>query len=97
MRKIEKEMLEAIKTRKDWFKANTGVFMEDAGNPYGPRAEVYLHGHNIANYWYESGELDVCEVTLARFPTTTTKSRLRALGANVRTKAGITYLNETPV
>lgn len=97
MRKIEKEMLEAIKGKVDWCKANTGVFMENAGSPYGPRAEIYLHGQNIANYWYKSGELDVCERTLARYPTVTTKSRLRALGVNVYTKAGVTYLNGTPV
>ena len=97
MRKVEQQMLQAITDRKDWVSANTGVFMENAGNPYGPRAEVYLHGQHIASYWYESGDLDVDERTLARYPTVTTKSRLRALGANVYTKKGKTYLNDVAV
>ena len=94
MRKIEKEMLLAIKERRDWVKANTGVFMECAGNPYGPRAEVYLHGQHIADYWYNSGKLDVDERTLSDYPTMTTKSRLRALGADVYTHKGVTYLGK---
>lgn len=93
MRKIEKQMLEAIKARKDWTSKNTGVFIETAGNPYGPRAEVYLHGHMIAAYWYDQDELEVDTRTLARWPTATTKSRLRALGASVYTKNFVTYLN----
>ena len=64
MRKIEHEMLSAIKGRKDWVKANTGVFMECADTSE-PRAEIYLHGHHIADYWYKSGELDVDEHTLS--------------------------------
>ena len=92
MRKIEHEMLSAIKGRKDWVKANTGVFMECEHQTDGPRAEIYLHGHHIADYWYKSGELEVDEYTLSDFPTTTTKSRLRALGADVYTRKGVTYL-----
>lgn len=97
MRKIEKQMLDAIKARKDWVSKNTGVFIEDCGNPYGPRAEIYLHGNMIAAYWYNQDELEVDTRTLARWPSTTTKSRLRALGANVYTKNYVTYLDGEPV
>ncbi len=97
MRKIEKEMLTAIENRKDWMKANMGVFIEGSTNPYGPRAGVYLHGHHIASFWYDSDELVVDSHTLSRFPTVTTKSRLRALGANVYTHKGVTYLNEEAI
>ena len=97
MRKIESDMLLAIKERRDWSKANTGVFMENAGNPHGPRAEVYLHGQHIADFWYDHDELDVNEHTLSDYPTTTTKSRLRALGASVYTRKGVTYLGEKAV
>lgn len=98
MRKIEKQMLEAISTRREsWQSDNTGVFYETAGNPYGPRSEIYLHGNHIADFWHNSGELDVDVRTLARWPSNTTKSRLRALGANITTKARVTYLDGKPL
>lgn len=93
MRKIEKEMLGAIAARKYWNSANTCVDYVTAGNPFGPRSEIYLHGNHIADYWHETGKLEVDARTLAQWPTPTTKSRLRALGANVATKKGVTYLN----
>lgn len=94
MRKIEKQMLDAVHSKRDtWISGNTGVYFETAGNPYGPRSEIYLHGHHIADYWHNSGELDVDTHTLAQWPSNTTKSRLRALGANVTTKARKTYLD----
>jgi hypothetical protein len=36
-------------------------------------------------------------VTLSRWSTNTTKSRLRALGANVTTRKGVTYLNNVAI
>lgn len=93
MRKIEKEMLVAIEQRKWFNKRNTCVDYVDAGNPHGLRAEIYLHGNHIADYWYESKTLDVDVRTLLFWPTPTTKSRLRALGANVYTKNYQIYLD----
>lgn len=93
MRKIEKQMILAIAARKYWNSANTCVDYVTAGNPHGPRSEIYLHGNHIADYWHEPKRLDVDTRTLAKWPTPTTKSRLRALGANVTTKKGVTYLN----
>jgi len=88
MRKIEKDMIRAIMNGKNWSSANTTVLIN------GDDAEIYLHGHHIAT---AKGclplELEVNIDTLARFPTATTKSRLRALGANVYTRNFVTYLD----
>jgi hypothetical protein len=101
MRKIEKQMLNAISSKVDkWMNNNTSVFYVSAiesGNPFGARSEVYLHGNHIADYWHESGSLEVNSRTLAQWSTPTTKSRLRALGANVATRKGITYLNDVAI
>lgn len=93
MRKIEREMLEAIKARKYWNHSNTCVDYVVSGNPNGARSEVFLHGNHIADFWHDSETLHIDTRTLALWPTPTTKSRLRALGANVYTKKGTTYLN----
>jgi len=93
MRKIEQLMNNAIAQRVAFSKDNTLVTIVNDGNPYGTRAEVYLHGNHIANYWYQDSSLEVNERTLAEWSTVTTKSRLRALGANVTTKRGQTFLN----
>jgi hypothetical protein len=93
MRKIEKEMINAIRSHKNFGSANTRVRI--AGN--GDMAAVYLHGNHIASVDYPTGFLCVNKETLARWPSPTTKSRLRALGANVYTRKGVTYLNDQPV
>jgi hypothetical protein len=101
MRKIEKQMLNAISSKVDkWMNNNTSVFYvsaRESGNPFGARSEVYLHGNHIADYWHESGSLEVDCRTLSQWATVTTKSRLRALGANVATRKGITYLNDVAI
>lgn len=97
MRKIEQQMLAAIHSKKEaWTKDNTGVYFENCNSKFGGRSEIYLHGNHIADYWHRDGELVVNEHTLMKWPTPTTKSRLRALGANVTTKKGTTYLNGIP-
>ena len=96
MRKIEKQMLSAInaiqtgQTDKGW--SNTNTIVTNAGD----RAKVFLHGNHIADV-FNNGILEVNAQTLARWSTPTTKSRLRALGANVTTRKGVTYLNNQPV
>lgn len=100
MRKIEQQMLNAIHAKKDFISGNTAVFFisaTESGNPFGSRSEVFLHGNHIADYWHESSSLEVDCRTLAQWATVTTKSRLRALGAKVRTCKGITYLNNVAV
>lgn len=80
-------MLNAIHTQSFWKSGNTEVH---------PSGDVYLHGNHIAKV-AEDGIVSVNVYTLGKWPTNTTKSRLRALGANITTKAGITYLDGQPV
>ena len=54
---------------------------------------VYLHGHEIALINQRTGFVMTNVDTLRRYPTNTTKSRLRALGVNVKTKNYVTYLD----
>lgn len=88
MRKIEEQMKHAISEKIDFFKDNTQVTYNLNSNC----SIVSLHGNEIAVYWHGKG-LEVNKQTLSNWPTNTTKSRLRALGANVTTKRGVTYLD----
>jgi len=101
MRKIEKAVLAAVQNKQDFRLSNTTVYFisaSESGNPHGSRSEIYLHGNLIAEYWHDQPEpLAVDVKTLARWSTPTTKSRLRALGANVATRKGVTYLNNQPI
>lgn len=102
MRKIEQQMIQAVMSKADkWVNNNTAVFYisaSESGNPNGSRSEIYLHGNLIAEYWHDlPTPLEVDTATLALWSTPTTKSRLRALGANVATRKGITYLNNVAV
>tara|TARA_B100000482_G_scaffold102911_1_gene74142 strand:- start:267 stop:599 length:333 start_codon:yes stop_codon:yes gene_type:complete len=73
MRKIERQMNEAILNRKDFFSSNTSV-ENYVNNITGVKeAVVKLHGNHIATV----GEtLQICD---AGWQTVTTKSRLNAL------------------
>ena len=84
MRVIEKKMLDAIDQGRNFSLSNTQVTI--AFN----KAHVFLHGNHIATV--ENDNVMVNLDTLRVYPTVTTKSRLRALGVNVYTKKGITYL-----
>lgn len=98
MRKIEQQMLNAIESKRNWSLDNTLVHIENGGgNPFGLRAEIYLHGNHIADYWYDDKQLDVDTRTLIDWNTRTTKSRLRALGAKVATRKGVIYLNNVAI
>ena len=101
MRKIEQQMIAAVQNKREFRLDNTSVFFisaQESGNPFGARSEIYLHGNLIAEYWHdEKAPLAVNRRTLASWPTPTTKSRLRALGANVATRKGVTYLNDQPI
>ena len=102
MRKIEQQMLNAVYSKADkWTNNNTAVFYISAGesgNIAGGRSEIYLHGNLIASYWHDvPNPLEVDTKTLARWSTPTTKSRLRALGVNVATRKGVTYLDNVAI
>lgn len=100
MRKIEQQMINAIEQRKDWRCANMAVYYispAESGNPFGGRSEVYLHGNHIADYWQDDQTVSVDIRTLNQWPSNTTLSRLRALGANVRRCKGQVFLNDQPL
>ena len=101
MRKIEQQMIAAIQNKREFCLNNTSVFYisaQESGNPFGSRSEIYLHGNLIAEYWHDTkAPLAVNRDTLARWSTPTTKSRLRALGANVCTRKGVTYLDNVAI
>ena len=71
MRKIEREMIQAIIDQRDFSKANTMV--KQGLN----RSNVYLHGHHIASY-YQDGSCSLM-IANAGYKTRTTKSRLNVL------------------
>ena len=73
MRKIERQMNEAILNRKDFFSSNTSVENYVNNITGAKEAVVKLHGNHIATV----GEtLQICD---AGWQTVTTKSRLNAL------------------
>lgn len=73
MRKIEQQMIAAIKSNQDWKSANTEVIHTcDNVNP--PVSHVYLHGNKIA----EVGD-DFLKLFDGGYQSQTTKSRLNAL------------------
>lgn len=92
MRKIEQQMQDAIYNRTSFYKDNTIVKPIDDVN-----SAVYLHGNHIADVNSRTGLVMVNIATLKQWSTPTTKSRLRALGANVATRKGTTYLNNIAI
>jgi len=68
MRKIEEQMIQAIKDNKDWKSANTEV----QDTPYG--SLVYLHGNHIATVTD-----DAVQLFDGGWQSNTTKSRLNAI------------------
>ena len=93
MRLIEQQMWAAIQAGNDWSKDNTSVmYLVNLDQSY-----IYLHGQRIALFDHNSAKVIPDLDTLAQWPTRTTKSRLRALGVNVYTRKGITYVNDKEV
>jgi hypothetical protein len=92
MRKIEQQLLAAVQNRALWRLDNTSVNPIDDVN-----SAIYLHGNHIADVNSRTGLVMVNKETLARWATPTTKSRLRALGANVTTRKGVTYLDNIAI
>lgn len=92
MRQIEKDMLEAIENGQNKALGNTYVHHVSDG------VQIWLHGNHIATFEHSDGGIVyVNKETLRRWPTNTTKSRLRALGVDVRTVKGVTLLDGVPV
>tara|TARA_B100001057_G_scaffold402822_1_gene414886 strand:- start:303 stop:614 length:312 start_codon:yes stop_codon:yes gene_type:complete len=83
MRKIERQMNTAIRSRKNWAGSNTTVMVD-----HNDKARVYLHGNLIA---------EVCNDFVAIFDggwqSVTTKSRLNALLDEFRPHVGVCQRN----
>lgn len=85
MRKIEAEMVAAIKAGKNFAKDNTTVVIHEGGRFY----SVFLHGNKIAKGVV--GNIPRF-INLCGWPSNTTMSRLRALGVPVCRKDGLPRL-----
>lgn len=97
VRKIEKMMIDLIQAKTTCNLGNTRVeYFPELNEPTHARieyAKVYLYGNHIGTWVYSYNRFDTNKETLRRWPTTTTKSRLRALGVSVHTKNYTTYVN----
>lgn len=98
MRKIEREMLNAIDNKTNWSTDNTRVeyqpevsTTERACIEY---AKIFLHDNHIATWCYGLKRMDYNPATLRAWPTRTTFSRLNALGIKAGMRKGIVYVNE---
>jgi hypothetical protein len=92
MRKIEQQMIDAIHNQTRWQSGNTVVRSKTEDS-----MSIYLHDNHIADVYCPTGFVLVNEETLRKYPTNTTKSRLRALGVHVFTHKGVTYLNHVSI
>jgi len=87
MRKIEQEMVQAVRDQRDWKQDNTEVIVDSVG-----WCQVYLHGNHIAmidEFGRDYPNLN----TFVQWPTVTTRSRLRALGCSVEYSNGCARIN----
>ena len=72
MRKLERQMNQAIRGQRNWAGSNTTVFTTDNGL----ESTVYLHGNHIATYFHYDRTLQIFD---GGWQSVTTKSRLNAL------------------
>lgn len=88
MRKIEREMVAAVRARRPWAKDNTQVVIQGDNG-----LAVLLHGSVI--YKEVQGRfVRSAFFNLHGWNTATTRSRLRALGVPVHTKNGRAMLGD---
>ena len=86
MRKIEREMNNAVKNKIAWSKGNTVTTFDNTIE----NCFVYLHGNHIATYNYADKELSLFD---GGWQSNTTKSRLNALCNEFATGFGIFQKN----
>ena len=85
MRKITEQAIASFMGGKDFKLANTEVEV------IGYEVKLWLHGHAIAQWTTNTGDLFV---TRAGWPTATTRERLNGIqGVKVTQRAGEQYLN----
>jgi hypothetical protein len=93
MRKIELRMLQLIANKQSGnCSGNTTVFCHSQNN----WCSVHLHGHHIATV-SQNGIVKPDLDTLKKYPTMTTKSRLRALGVNVSTRKRVVFVDDNAI
>lgn len=99
MRKIEREMLGAIHSGKNWKGGNTMVIHYYTATGLVPRAtDILLHGNPIATV--SRGRVYVNDTVFFAYPTRTTVSRLKALGIRAKADGGkgaVLYDTEAPL
>ena len=86
MRKLEREMNQAIRGQRNWAGSNTTVFTDDAGL----YSTVYLHGNKIASYSHVTRDLEILD---GGWQSVTTKSRLNALLSEFKPGFGVFQKN----
>ena len=82
MRKIEEQMLEAIRKNRNFKCRNTEVKSKNGFS------KVYLHGNHIATYCRRFIDFNLCG-----WNTPTTRSRLNAIGVNINQRNFKPYCN----
>ena len=93
MRKIEQQMNDAVKGMRRWVGSNTMVGCYRSNDGKTLCSEIYLHGNHIATFDHLTQNLKVNLYTLRKWPSMTTRSRLRALGADLVRIKGVLHLN----
>ena len=86
MRKIEREMNNAVKNKIAWSKGNSCTTFDNTIE----NCFVYLHGNHIATYNYANKELSLYD---GGWQSNTTKSRLNALCDEFATGFGVFQKN----
>ena len=86
MRKIEREMNNAVKNKIAWSKGNSCTTFDNTIE----NCFVYLHGNHIATYNYANRELALYD---GGWQSNTTKSRLNALCDEFATGFGVFQKN----
>ena len=77
MRKLERQMNQAITNKTDWAGSNTQVNYNDSTNC----SSIYLHGHQIATVDHNT---QAVKLSSCGYETVTTKSRLNAILQEVK-------------
>ena len=102
MRKIEAQMIEAIRRKQDWksyknaqgYPAMEVVHVREHGINY---ADIYLHANLIAvatpDTWDARPWANPNRAMFKEYPTRTTRGRLRALGVNASIKNGAAHID----
>ena len=97
MREIEKRMIKAIKSKKNFRCTNTDVQWS------GDFCKVYLHDNLIATLEVGFLSVDQMKLTLCGWPTPTTRMRLNALCEGLlgerpfTQRKGVQYFREDPI